>query len=111
MVTKDKLPIYWDKFAKNNLDAIYDVIAKDSVTAARRVKKEIIKLVRGLDYFPEKFQKEIYLEDEPENYRSVSKWNNKIIYEVTDKSIIIVDIFHTSQNPSKNNKLRDKAIK
>jgi len=54
---------------------------------------------------PEKFAKEPLLSDEPENYRSVNKWNYKIIYEITVTEIIIVDIFHTSQHPSKIKKL------
>ena len=101
MVGKKKLPIYWDKLAKDNLDAIFDFIAEDSITAARKVKKEIVKLVRSLSDFPDKFSKEENLADEFENYRSVSKWSYKIIYEVTDDCIIIVDIFHASQHPLK----------
>ena len=101
MVVKKKLPIRWDKEAKDNLDAIYDYIAEDSVLAARKVKKELVNIARSLNDFPEKFSIEEYLADVPGNYRSVSKWSYKIIYEVTDECIIIADIFHTSQHPSK----------
>jgi len=101
LVDKKKLPIYWDRLAKDNLDAIFDFIEEDSIIAARKVKKEIVKLVGSLSDFPKKFSNEKYLADEIENYRSVSKWSYKIIYEVADDSIIIVDIFHTSQHPSK----------
>jgi plasmid stabilization system protein ParE len=103
LVKGKKLPIRWDRLAKNHLDSIYDYIAKDSFIAARMVKKELINLARSLNDFPEKFSIEEYLADEPENYRSVSKWSYKIIYEVTDDCIIIADIFHTSQHPSKIN--------
>lgn len=96
---KKKLPIRWDRYAKQNLDAIYDYIAKDSVPAARRVKKELVKLAHSLNDYPEKYSREESLINEKENYRSVSKWSYKIIYEVTDEFIIIADIFHTSQNP------------
>ena len=85
------------------MDAIYEYIAEDSVSAARRVKKELIKLAHSLSDFPEKYSIEEYLANEPENYRSVSKWSYKIIYEVTDECIIIADIFHTSQHPLKMN--------
>ncbi len=100
---KKKLPVRWDKLAKRHLDNIYEYIAEDSVPAARKVKKELIKLAHSLNDFPEKYPIEEFLADEPENYRSVSKWNYKIIYEVTDECIIIADIFHTSQHPSKMN--------
>ena len=104
MVTKKKLPIRWDRLAKKNLDAIFDYIAKDSVPAARMVKKTLIRLAHSLNDFPEKFPIEEYLAYEPENYRSVSKWSYKIIYEITDEYIIIADIFHTSQHPAKMNR-------
>ncbi len=101
MVRKKKLPIRWDKRAKENLDSIYDFIAEESVSAARYVKKELIKLAHSLNVFPEKYSKEEHLANEPENYRSVSKWSYKIIYEVTDECLIIADIFHAGQHPSK----------
>ena len=107
MIRKKKLPIRWDRLAKNNLDAIYEHIKGDSVTNARKVKKELIKLANSLNDFPEKYSKELYLEDEPENYRSVSKWNYKIIYEVTEEIIIIADIFHTPQDPKKIKKIKE----
>ncbi len=95
-----KLPIQWDRKAKDNLDSIYDYIATDSIVAARYVKRELIKLINSLNDFPEKYSKENYLENEPENYRSITKWSYKIIYEVTEECLIIVDVFHTSQHPS-----------
>nr|NQU92782.1 type II toxin-antitoxin system RelE/ParE family toxin [Bacteroidota bacterium] len=101
MVKKKKLPIRWDRVAKENLDSIYDFITEDSVKAARYVKKELVELAHSLNDFPEKYSEEEFLTDEPENYRSVSKWSYKIIFEVTEEYLIIVDIFHTSQHPSK----------
>ena len=106
MVKKKKLTILWDKRAKDNLDNIYDFIAEDSIPAAQHVKRELIKLVRSLDDFPEKYSKEALLIDDPENFRSVSRWSYKIIYEVTESHIIIADIFHTSQHPSKIKRIR-----
>lgn len=101
MVVRKKLPIHWDKLAKESLDDIYEYIIQDSPQNARKVKKELIKLVGSLNDFPEKYSREEFLEEEEsENYRSVSKWSYKIIYEVTDDAIIIVDIFHTHQHPS-----------
>ena len=101
MVKTKNLPIRWDKRAKENLDSIYDFIAEDSITSARYVKKKLVNLARSLNDFPEKYSKEEFLQDEPENYRSVSKWSYKIIFEITDECLIIADIFHTSQHPAK----------
>ena len=96
-----KKNILWDIKAKESLDFIYEYIAKDSLQAAKYVKKELVLFIATLYQFPEKYSKEEYLKHEPEDFRSVSKWNYKIIYEITEKSIIIIDIFHTSQNPVK----------
>jgi plasmid stabilization system protein ParE len=101
LVSKKKLPIHWDRLAKENLDSIYNYISKDSVVAARKVKKELVNMAHSLNDFPEKFSIEDCLVDVPGDYRSVSKWSYKIIYEVTDECIIIADVFHTSQHPSK----------
>jgi len=99
---KKKLPIRWDKKAKENLDNIYGYVAqRDSLSAARHVKKELVKLIGTLNDFPEKYSIEEFLADEQDNYRSVSKWSYKIIFEITEDSIFIVDIFHTSRHPSK----------
>ena len=87
--------------AKVHLDEIYDHIAQDSLSAARYVKKELIKLAGSLNDFPEKYSKEEYLIGEHENYRSISKWSYKIISEVTKECLIIADIFHVSQHPKK----------
>ena len=106
MVKKKKLTIRWDIRAKDNLDKIYDYIAEDSIPEARHVKRELIKLARSLDDFPEKYSKEDVLIDDPQNFRSVSKWSYKIIYEVTPEYIIIADIFHASQHPSKIRRIR-----
>ncbi len=46
---------------------------QDSLPNARKVKKELVKLAHSLNDFPEKFSVEKYLEDEPENFRSVVK--------------------------------------
>ena len=83
-----------------------DYIAEDSVDAAKRVKKSLIHLGGSLGHFPEKYSREEFLADQQENYRSVSKWRYKLIYEVTDNYIIIVDVFNTSQNPSKIRKVK-----
>lgn len=101
MVKKTKLPIRWDRLAKKHLDTIYAYIAKDSVLAAKKVKKELIELAHSLNDYPQKYSIEEYLVNEPENFRSVSKWSYKIIYEVTDECIIIAYIFQTSLDTSK----------
>lgn len=87
--------------AQQRLDSIYDYIAKDSVSAARYVKKSLVQLGGSLGHFPEKYSREEYLANELKNYRSVSKWRYKIIYEITDEYVNIINVFNTSRHPSK----------
>jgi plasmid stabilization system protein ParE len=101
LVTKKKLLIRWDKGARDALKDIYDYISLDSVAQAKKVKAELLHLVRSLSDYPEKYSIEPYLEEETGNYRSVAKWSYKIIYEVTEKEIIIAMVFHAKQDPSK----------
>lgn len=106
-MVKNKLPVRWDPVAKQLLDEIYAYIAQDSVSAARHVKKSLVHLGNSLGHFPEKYSREEYLNDVPGNYRSVSKWRYKLIYEVTDNYVIIIDVFNTSQHPSKIRRIKD----
>ncbi len=96
-----KKSIRWDRKAKEHLDNIYEYIAQDSIPIAKHVRKELVTLVGSLNDFPEKYSPEEFLIDEPENYRSICRWSYKIIFEITEQYIIIVDIFHTSQHPGK----------
>ena len=98
---RKRLPVIWDREARQSLKEIYNYIKKDSPPNARSVRKELLKLAGSLGNFPEKYPREPFLEDEMENFRSVVKWSWKIIYEVTDDAIIILMIFHTSQHPDK----------
>ena len=41
---KKKLPVRWDDKAQESLDGICDFIAEDSVSAARHVKKILVRL-------------------------------------------------------------------
>ena len=93
--------IVWDNEAKHSLRSIYEYIKnKESPTVAKRVRGKIIEQVKTIASFPEKFQREPFLKDEPGDYRYKVIWSYKIIYETTPSTIFILDIFHTSRNPS-----------
>lgn len=93
--------VRWDIQARQILKAIIEYIAIDSPEAAKNVRTALLKLTSSLSTNPEKYPKELLLEGHSENFRSLTKWHYKIIYEVTDEEVIIVYIFHTSQEPSK----------
>jgi plasmid stabilization system protein ParE len=99
MVTK-KLKIVWSPLAKQSLRDIYDYIkARETLKQATIVRNEIIELVGSLNDFPDKFQRDPYLANEPEEVRYALIWNYKILYEVQKNMIAVLEIFHTSRNP------------
>ncbi|SKC61782.1 type II toxin-antitoxin system RelE/ParE family toxin [Ohtaekwangia koreensis] len=85
--------------AEKSLHEIVLFIKKDSPSAAARVRKELLKLIKSLDAFPEGFSRESFLFGKGDNYRSVTKWHYKIVYKILDKDVLILDIIHTSQHP------------
>lgn len=100
-MVKKKLKVVWNDEAKYALKNIYDYIKqRESTERAKKVRKEITASAKNLNVFPEKFAEDPYLKDEPGNYRFKIIWSYKIIYEVTAEAVLVLDIFHTSRDPS-----------
>ena len=98
---KKKLSIIWDDEAKRSLKSINEYIkSRESTRVAAKVRSEITRQIKTLNQFPEKFEEESILKSEVGNFRYKVIWSYKIIYEVTPDVIYILDIFHTSRNPS-----------
>jgi plasmid stabilization system protein ParE len=95
-----KIKVFWTAHAKHSFSDAIKYISKKSPAGARKVRRKIVELVDSLYTSPQKFSSEFYLEDEPEDYRSVVVYSYKIIYEVKHDTVIIIDIFHTSRNPT-----------
>jgi len=98
--------VTWDIKARFSLLEICDYISKESLQAAKRVGLKIVKTTKSLHKNTERFAKEHYIEIETSNIRSVVVWSYKIIYEVTDSKVIILDVFHTSRNPEEIKKIK-----
>jgi plasmid stabilization system protein ParE len=107
MVAK-KLKIVWSPLAKKSLRDIFEYIkVRQSINQATIVRDEIIVKVDSLTDFPEKFQIDPYLADEPEKVRHAVIWSYKVLYEVQNTKIVILEIFHTSRNPKDIGKLKE----
>ena len=98
MVTK-KYKVSWHRNAKHSLRLIYNYIKKGSVSSARKVKAAILQETRKLNTSPERYSKEYFMKEESGNFRYIPIWSYKIIYEVTETKVIILEIFHTSRSP------------
>jgi len=100
-MVKKNLKVIWNDEAKYALKDIYIFIKeRESIERARKVRNEIVASAKDLNIFPEKFIEDPYLKDEPGNYRFKVIWSYKIIYEVTPKAVMVLDVFHTSRDPS-----------
>ena len=91
--------VKWSLQAKESLSCIYEYIFKSNPSNALYVFETLYKLGESLAN-----EHVLYSIDPINNkiqYRHITKWNYKIIYEVIDNEVIILDIFHRKQNPNK----------
>ncbi len=96
-----KRKVIWDDEAKRSLRSIYDYIAsRESERVGKKVVREISRQVKTLSAHSEKFAIEPNLSKMDGNFRFKVVWSYKIIYEVAIDYVLVLDIFHTSRDPS-----------
>jgi plasmid stabilization system protein ParE len=97
--------VTWTPFALRCLDEIHYFISEEarSTSPADKFVEKIFNRTSQLIHFPESGQQELFLTDRGIPARYLIEGNYKIVYDyLEDKRIIVVmDIFHTDQNPSK----------
>jgi plasmid stabilization system protein ParE len=99
-MVKRTYQVIWDDEAKASLERIYNYIKnRESVERARVVIEKIRELGKSLAFMPHKYRKDDNLKDEQGDYRFKAIWSYKIIYETTEDSVVILDVFHTSREP------------
>ncbi|MCP4459307.1 MAG: type II toxin-antitoxin system RelE/ParE family toxin [Cytophagales bacterium] len=98
-MVKGKKRVVWSPKAIDSLKWHYKYIAKDSVSAAKKVKQEIINASKELNQCPERFAVDEYYPSNPGNIRRFFRWSYRVIYEVNENTIDILNVVHTSQEP------------
>ena len=98
MVKKKK--VIWSYNAQDSLKGYYDHIKQDSVSAAKKVKSEIIRASQALSQFPEKHQLDEYYPNNSGNIRRFFRWSYRIIYQVNEDTIDKLNVLHSSQEPN-----------
>lgn len=93
------MKVIWSKLAKESLAQIYDYIFEDSPQNAEMVFNTLFELGNSLSDEKVEYTKDLIINEE--RFRSAPKWSYKIIYERTESSVIILDIFNTYQNPKR----------
>lgn len=79
----------------------YDWIKLDSKGAADKVKQEIIRANKDLVFEPEKYQLDEYYPNNPGNIRRFFRWSYRIIFQIQNNQIAILNVIHSSQEPRK----------
>lgn len=98
-MVKHPRKVVWSEKAIKALKAHYDWIALDSKSAANRVKKEQMQAVNDLPSLAEKYQLDEFYLNNKGDVRRFFRWSYRVVYRVSDDSIEVLNIMHTSQEP------------
>jgi plasmid stabilization system protein ParE len=93
------MKVLWSEQARNSLANIYEYIYQDSPEAAEKVLDTLTMKANTLSDSRVEYPIDPVLDNE--KYRYYLQWSFKIIYERTENIVIIIDIFHTRQDPGK----------
>jgi plasmid stabilization system protein ParE len=94
------------QLARTAIREIYEYIKnrEKSVSIAHYDRESIVEKCLSLKDFSG-YPKEPYLEEYPENYRSVRLWSYVIIYIVKDNQVIILNVVHGKEHPESRKEL------
>ncbi|MDR2222913.1 MAG: type II toxin-antitoxin system RelE/ParE family toxin [Flavobacteriaceae bacterium] len=95
--------IVWSEYALSRLKIIYDYYVNYvSIVKAEEVSNLIVLRIDDLLSFPYLGQIEYCSKSGREhNMRYILIYQYKILYEIVQEDIIILDVFHTKQSPYK----------
>jgi plasmid stabilization system protein ParE len=103
-----EVEVKWSPSALRSLEEIRFYITNEAKSEApdTRFIEKIVDRTDQLSFFPESGQKQLNMIERGINCRYIIEGNYKIIYEYahSPELVIILDIFHTSQDPIKLNK-------
>ena len=86
--------------AQQSIKEIFEDVKNDSsVEIARKVRDSIISKCKGLKDFSG-YSEEMYL-SELGDYKSVTLWDYVIIFSLTEKTVKVLNVAHTSKHPDK----------
>jgi len=89
--------VIWTDFATDNLQAVFDYIAKDNPSAAERTVQRIVKRIESLKGMP--FLGSIYSRAKDPRIREILSGKYRIFYRVIDPSrrVEILLIWHSAR--------------
>ena len=93
MATREVL---WSTLALEDLNSVFEYIARDSQFYANRLIDEVIEKVNSIPDLP--FRGRITPEYREETLREVFVKQYRIIYEVTERSVIVHGVIHMARD-------------
>jgi plasmid stabilization system protein ParE len=90
--------VIWTEKAADSLNFFFEFIEKDSPAAAKKVKREIVLVARQLSKNAEMYQLDELYGNSEMNVRRFFRWSYKVVYQVFEKEVVILDVFHTRSN-------------
>lgn len=100
MVAKKKLKVNWTDKASASLERQFLIIKEASPKNANMVRTEILKATKVLPNHPRKYQTDEYYPQKLGEIRRFFKWSYRVVYEIQEETIDILNVIHTSQEPS-----------
>ncbi len=88
--------VEWTIMAKASLDHYCSIIKKDSPSNAEKVRKEIVLTSKALSKNPYLYQLDEYYPDNPGNIRRFFKWSYRIVYQIQESKIVVLEVYHMS---------------
>ncbi|MEK6479322.1 type II toxin-antitoxin system RelE/ParE family toxin [Catalinimonas sp. 4WD22] len=95
----NKREVVWTLKAQFALDRHYAYLHDISPQQAWKVRQEIIRITKSLSEQAEIYQLDEYYPENPGNIRRFFRWSYRIVYQVREQQVVILNIYHTSQAP------------
>lgn len=91
--------VIWTASSRENLRHIVEYIAADSPVYARSFGLRLRRSVSRLGQFPESGRR--VPEDRSEMYREVIVGNYRVVYRITNDSVVIVTVLHGARDAAR----------
>ncbi|MBC7424441.1 MAG: type II toxin-antitoxin system RelE/ParE family toxin [Ferruginibacter sp.] len=91
--------VIWPLTAQKQLAKGYKYILQDSFQNAEKVKLDILSSTSKIITNPEMYQRDKYRKNNDGSFRAYELHHFRITYKITDSTIIIVRVRHTSMEP------------
>lgn len=95
-----KREVVWTYKAQLALDRLYAYLHDEtSPQQAWKTRQQIVTTARSLSKQAEIYQLDEYYPDNPGNIRRFFRANYRIVYQVRDQQVVILNVYHTRQAP------------